>query len=228
MHYLYSESNAEDLIILDGDEARHASVLRLKKDEPVGILNGKGRLAIGLGDEGRKIYRINVHKIEHTSMPNFKVHVAIAPTKQIDRFEWFLEKATELGVHEITPLISDHGERNRLNTERLHKILIAAIKQSGRPWLPLLNVPITIESFIKKQESPTYLAHVSGQTIHSIKIDPNEKSVCIIIGPEGDFSDRELHQAKDLNIPFVSFGEYRLRTETAGIYAAAYFAHSNK
>jgi 16S rRNA (uracil1498-N3)-methyltransferase len=140
-----------------------------------------------------------------------------------------LEKATELGVHEITLLNCDHGERQRVNLERLQKILIAAIKQSGRPWLPKLNLPISLESLFKSRIAESiYVAQVDGMPLtdwsHSAKF---QDSLCFCIGPEGDFSEKELALIKKMSIPSVSFGGYRLRTETAGVYVAAYFAQMN-
>lgn len=229
MHYLFSESISEDMIILEGDEARHAAVLRLKPSEEIGVLNGQGRIAYGTAEEGRKLFRVRISRIEQKPHPAFNLHIAIAPTKQMDRIEWFLEKATELGVHEITLLNCDHGERQRVNLERLQKILIAAIKQSGRPWLPKLNLPISLESLFKSRIAESiYVAHVDGMPLtdwsHSAKF---QDSLCFCIGPEGDFSEKELALIKKMSIPSVSFGGYRLRTETAGVYAAAYFAQMN-
>ncbi len=229
MHYLFSESISEDMIILEGDEARHAAVLRLKPGEEIGVLNGQGRIAYGTAEEGRKIFRVLISRIEQKSLPAFKLHIAIAPTKQMDRTEWFLEKATELGVYEITLLNCDHGERQRVNQERLQKILIAAIKQSGRPWLPKLNQPISLEALFKSTIAESiYVAHAGGLSVTEWDLAGKlPASLCFCVGPEGDFSDKELALIKKLSIPAVSFGGYRLRTETAGVYAAAYFAQRN-
>jgi 16S rRNA (uracil1498-N3)-methyltransferase len=229
MHYLYSESDeVNDTIILEGEEARHAFVLRLKKEEKIGILNGRGRVYIGIGGQkDKKSFQINIEHIQEKPLNPFHLHIAVAPTKQMDRFEWFLEKATELGVQTITPLICDHGERERLNMDRLKKILIASIKQSGRPWLPSLNESIACDEFLKKNKSETiFLAHSEGKLLLHQDLS-TKTSVCICIGPEGDFSERELTLANHLVIPAVSFGPYRLRTETAGLFAVAYFAQWN-
>ncbi|MEP7322260.1 MAG: RsmE family RNA methyltransferase [Saprospiraceae bacterium] len=229
MHFLYSETTVlNDAILLDGEEAQHALVLRLKKDEKISILNGKGKVYLGTGEQLRKkSFLVQIESVTETLSSPFNLHIAIAPTKQIDRFEWFLEKATELGVQTITPLLCDHGERERLNLDRLKKILIASIKQSGRPWLPVLNDPKTFDEFLNENKSETtYLAHAEGKLLQHQ--NPLMKtSICVCIGPEGDFSDRELILADQLGASRISFGPYRLRTETAGLLAVAYFAQWN-
>ena len=138
-----------------------------------------------------------------------------------DRYEWFLEKATEIGIHEITPIICDHSERKVINTERFDKILLAAMKQSNELYLPKLNEAVTFKEFIKlEREGLKLIAHceeTDKKTLKSV-LKPNE-SITVLIGPEGDFSEKEIASAHENNFIPVSLGNTRLRTETAAIVA---------
>ncbi|MBE9491864.1 MAG: RNA methyltransferase, partial [Bacteroidetes bacterium] len=148
-------------------------------------------------------------------------HLAIAPTKNINRFEWFLEKATEIGIDEISPIICDHSERKTLKTDRLNKILITAIKQSIKVYLPKLNSPLTFNEFIQKPcSSFKFIACIDEEhQLNLKKAYQKGKDVVIIIGPEGDFSREEIKLAKELKYLPISLGKSRLRTETAAIVA---------
>jgi 16S rRNA (uracil1498-N3)-methyltransferase len=138
-----------------------------------------------------------------------------------DRYEWFIEKATEIGVQEITPIIGEHSERKIVKTDRLHKILLSAMKQANRFTLPKLNEPVLYKDFIKqKLLGQKFIAHCEEFNKKSLKsvLIPNE-DVTILIGPEGDFSTKEIEQAINSNFIPVSLGDTRLRTETAAIVA---------
>jgi 16S rRNA (uracil1498-N3)-methyltransferase len=160
--------------------------------------------------------------------PVFSIHVGIAPTKQAERFEWFLEKATELGVSAVTPVICRRSERQHLRLDRLEKIMISAMKQSSRYWLPALNAPLPFEAWVSGvQAERKYLGWLPedeacpplSQFLH------DETDVAVAIGPAGDFDPAEVSAALDADFRSISLGEARLRTETAGILAVALLRH---
>ncbi len=158
------------------------------------------------------------------------MHLAVAPTKMNDRYEWFLEKATEIGIQEITPIICDHSERKVVNQERFEKIILAAMKQSNELFLPKLNNAITFKEFIKQKSSGLQLiAHCEETDKKSLKsvLKPNE-NITILIGPEGDFSEKEIALAIANEYIPVSLGTTRLRTETAAIVACHSVAFFNE
>ena len=151
----------------------------------------------------------------------YSLHVAVAPTKNIERFEWFLEKATEIGIHEISPIICEHSERRILKKERLERVIQAAMKQSLRTYLPKLNDPISYSEFIeKKQKGLLFIAHCAQDEKLELKRRvAADKDITILIGPEGDFSPTEIDKAYEQGFLPVSLGEGRLRTETAALVA---------
>jgi 16S rRNA (uracil1498-N3)-methyltransferase len=164
----------------------------------------------------------------HPPMP-YQLHIAVAPTKLNDRFEWFLEKATEIGIHEITPIFCDRSERRSIRQERMEKVVLAAMKQSLHPYLPQLNDAIPFETFVQGQHSgDRFLAHCGeGEKIElKARVRPNTRTT-ILIGPEGDFSSREIGTALERGFLPVALGATRLRTETAAIVACATLALAN-
>lgn len=176
---------------------------------------------------------LNVEKVE--PLP-YSLHLAVAPTKLNDRFEWFLEKATEIGITEITPIICDHSERKVIKPERYEKILQSAMKQSLKAYLPVLNEATKFSDFISASNSQQklstdlkFIAHceeTKKQTLKSaLKVNRN---VTILIGPEGDFSVSEIQATKDCGYVPVSLGNSRLRTETAAIVACHSVAFINE
>ncbi len=205
------------------EEAKHlVKVLRKNIGDVIYVTNGKGLIIEGniIGIQKLKII-IEIRKeIIDNQKRNYFLHLAICPTKNIDRFEFFLEKATEIGVDEITPLLSDHSERKNINQERLNKILITAGKQSLKANFPKLNPLVTVSSFIKsnanKDINLACCSKFNQKTeIKELKISNN---VIFMIGPEGDFSKAEIDLAIENNIKLISLGRQRLRTETAGIF----------
>ncbi len=216
---------SEELLI-EGEEGRHAFVLRIRSGESVGILNGKGQVMFGLVKEVTKHnLSIRIKECKTILAPEPLLHLAISPTKQLDRFEWFLEKAAEFGVSAVTPLVCDHTDRITYKYERWQKILVSALKQSGRPYLPVLNQATDWSAFLQLPHAiQPHLAHSSGHDLRQIDV-ANKRDLIICIGPEGDFSAPEIEQAEQLSIPLISLGNYRLRTETAGVMLAAYFSH---
>ena len=207
----------------DKEESRHIiKVLRKKDSDILHVTNGLGLLfetQITLASDNKCI--VQVISIKKTDEPKFRLHLAVAPTKMNDRFEWFLEKATEIGIQEITPIICDRSERKVINLERFEKIILSAMKQSNETYLPKLNEAISFKEFIKqKNEGLQLIAHCEETDKKSLKdiLQPNE-SVTMLIGPEGDFSEKEIALALENNYQPVTLGNTRLRTETAAIVA---------
>jgi 16S rRNA (uracil1498-N3)-methyltransferase len=160
-------------------------------------------------------------KIEQFEKRAFKLHIAIAPTKNIDRLEWFLEKATEIGIDEVTPLLCEHSERKQIKNDRLEKVIVSAMKQSLKAYLPKLNNLTNFETFINScNEQQKFIAHCQqGDKVHLFNSLQKNKSVVLLIGPEGDFSISEVEMATAAGFKAVTLGNSRLRTETAGIVA---------
>lgn len=217
----------------DKTESKHiVRVLRKNEGDQIQITNGKGQLftsKIEIANDKKCLVTI-VNVENFTKHWNYYLHIAIAPTKLNDRFEWFLEKATEIGIDEITPIICDHSERKILKTDRMEKIIHAAAKQSLKYHFPKLNDPITFKEFINSYfEGQLFIAHCEDTNKKSLKtvIKPNQKTT-ILIGPEGDFSSKEIEQSLVHNFIPVSLGESRLRTETAGLVAVHSVAFVNE
>lgn len=207
----------------DKEESKHIiKVLRKKDSDILHVTNGLGYLfktEITLASDNK--CTVKIISFEKTAPSKFHLHLAVAPTKMNDRFEWFLEKATEIGIHEITPIICDRSERKVINNERFDKIILAAMKQSNELFLPKLNEAISFKEFVKqKQEGFKFIAHCEETNKKTLKsaLEPN-KNVTLLIGPEGDFTEKEIELALDSNYIPVSLGNTRLRTETAAIVA---------
>ena len=207
----------------DKDESRHiVKVLRKKTGDILHITNGNGWLfKAELTTAEIKHCTVKIIDKELKPKRSFNLHLAVAPTKMNDRYEWFLEKATEIGIEEITPIICDHSERKIIKTERFEKIIQSAMKQSLQCYLPKLNTAITFKEFITKNfEEQCFIAHCEedDKTALKSKLTIN-KDALILIGPEGDFSVKEIKQALEANYFPVTLGKTRLRTETAAIAA---------
>ncbi|WP_130736263.1 16S rRNA (uracil(1498)-N(3))-methyltransferase [Flavobacterium sp. J27] len=207
----------------DKEESKHIiKVLRKKEGDKIQLSNGKGYLFFGeiiLASD--KKCQIKITDSKFIAPRNYKIHLAVAPTKMNDRYEWFLEKATEIGIDEITPIICEHSERKIFKTDRAEKILQAAMKQSLQYYLPKLNAPIPFLDFISKEYTEKkYIAHCEEQDKKSFKdtIQKKEDTV-VLIGPEGDFSLHEIETALQKKFIPVTLGNTRLRTETAAIVA---------
>ena len=207
----------------DKEESKHIiKVFRKKDTDILHVTNGLGLLfetEITLASDNK--CTVKIIAIEKAEPSKFKLHLAVAPTKMNDRFEWFLEKATEIGIHEITPIICDRSERKVVNKERFEKIILTAMKQSNVLFLPKLNEATTFKEFIKhKNEGLQLIAHCEETDKKSLKsvLKPNE-NVTLLIGPEGDFSEKEIALAVENKFVPVSLGNTRLRTETAAIVA---------
>ena len=222
MQLFYLENPEKD-IILSTEESKHATkVLRKKEGDILNFTDGKGRFykaEITVADT-RKCRLQIVSSEQKEKQHNYHLHIAIAPTKNMDRFEWFLEKATEIGIDEITPIICEHSERKVLKTERCNRILLSAMKQSLKFHLPKLNEAIILKDFLKQDfEGGKYIAHCEQGEKQELITEKKEQKTLILIGPEGDFSPNEIDLSLQNQFKSVSLGTSRLRTETAGIVA---------
>ena len=214
------------------DESKHiVKVLRKSVGDVLEITNGQGWLfqaKISSGD----IKNCSAEIIYKTLQPKkaYSLHLAVAPTKMNDRYEWFLEKATEIGIDAITPIICDHSERKAVKEDRYEKILQSAMKQSLNCYLPKLNNAISFKDFIGKDfNGLRFIAHCQNLSRVSLKTELRaETEITILIGPEGDFSVKEIEMAIRNNFIPVTLGETRLRTETAAIVACHSVAFVNE
>jgi len=205
------------------DESKHiVRVLRLKNGDSIHLTNGKGGLfKAKLVDNHPKRCTVSVIETKtNFEKRNFKLHLAIAPTKNISRYEWFLEKATEIGIDEITPIICEHSERKEIKNNRLEKVIIAAIKQSLKAYVPKLNKTEKLPAIIQQDfQGQKFIAYCDGDHIHLKDQYVPQEDAIILIGPEGDFSPEEVKFAKENGFKTVGLGKSRLRTETAAIAA---------
>lgn len=223
MQLFYQPHIEEGSHYLDDEESRHAiKVLRLKQGDMVDLTDGKGNFyKARITDANHKKCYFEITNV-YASGPNLTFrHIAIAPTKNLDRTEWFVEKAVELGVDRITFLHCEHSERKVLKTDRIVKKAIGAMKQSGQAHLPTIDELTSFKSFVKGVQSDLkFIAYVDFENRDELKesIAPG-KSNLVLIGPEGDFSVNEVNMAVESGFIKVSLGKNRLRTETAGIAA---------
>jgi len=208
-------------ISLDEDESRHCiRTLRLKVNDPIKLIDGKGNIFTAkIIEANPKRCQVEITNKETIQKKPFYSHMAIAPTKNMNRFEWFVEKATELGVDEITPLICNHSERKKINHDRLEKIIISALKQSRNPYKPILNSLLLFSGFIKKHfgQDSKFIAYCNEENKTLSSLYKRGENAVILIGPEGDFDQEEIDQATMNGFIPVSLGMNRYRTETAGI-----------
>lgn len=224
MQLFYIPNISGNEVILNETESKHAiRVLRLTVGNQVQLIDGDGGFyEAEISDAHHKRCKLLItNSIQEFEKKNFKLHIAIAPTKNIDRFEWFLEKCTEIGIDEITPLLSEHSERKVIKSERLEKILVAAMKQSLKAYLPKLNSITNFNAIISNSEYKNkYIAHCNdGDKVHLKNCIQKNEDTLILVGPEGDFSPEEVALAKENGFKEISLGTARLRTETAGVVA---------
>lgn len=225
MKLFFGEINNGKAIINDEEQQHIVKVLRMKDGEEIHVTDGKGNIASGtLIIEGKKA-GIEVAEIK-TETPDFnpKLHIAIAPTKNIDRIEFFVEKAVEMGISEVTILLTEKTERKNLNIDKIRKQAIAASKQSLRFHFPVINDLIKIQDFLKNIDSETTFVAHCNENLERINLNeiPKLENYTFLIGPEGDFSDKEILFLAEKGIKAVSLGNQRLRTETAGVFVAAW------
>jgi 16S rRNA (uracil1498-N3)-methyltransferase len=228
MHLFYTPGITGETYTLNEEESKHAiRVLRLKTGDLIQLIDGSGGFYTAeIIDDHQKhcSVRIKEMKKEFEKRDHF-LHIAIAPTKNNDRSEWFLEKATEIGIDEISLLECTNSERSVVKTERLQKVAISAIKQSLKAYLPKINEIIALKKFLSASTSfkgQKFIAHCNNslsQGSHLKTLYTAGKDVLILIGPEGDFTSEEVKLAVENGFKEISLGSSRLRTETAALYA---------
>ncbi|MCD8303801.1 MAG: 16S rRNA (uracil(1498)-N(3))-methyltransferase [Prevotellaceae bacterium] len=223
MHYLYDPDLRGEL---PEEEARHAlRVLRLGEGDEIRLVDGKGGLYEAEITEarGRRVsYKVLTE--EHTEpLRQGRLHLAVAPTKNSERMEWLVEKATEIGFDELTFLLCRHSERRTLNMERLERIVVAAMKQSQKAWKPRLNPLMDFSEFLQGERvGGKYICHChEGLSLkpHLLEVLRAGEDATVLVGPEGDFSLEEVQEAERRGYVGVSLGRSRLRTETAALAA---------
>ncbi len=223
LFYNTSLNESTESFSFDKEESKHIiKVLRKKDGDTLHVTNGLGFLfetKITLASDNK--CTVEIVSFTQKEPSKFHLHLAVAPTKMNDRYEWFLEKATEIGIQEITPIICDRSERKVVNMDRFEKIILSALKQSNELYLPKLNPAISFKEFVVQEKNGLQLiAHceeTDKKTLKSV-LQPNQ-DVTLLIGPEGDFSEKEINLALENKFQPVSLGNTRLRTETAAIVA---------
>ena len=204
MHLFYTPDISGNIYTLSEEESHHCTkALRLKKDSVIHLTDGKGNLyrCIIIADDHKRCTVRVEETIKAFGKKNYAIHLAVAPTKNTDRFEWFLEKATEIGVEEITPLICEHSERTKFKTDRFQKVIISAMKQSLKAYLPSLNEPCTFAELIKKDFIGNKFIASYQENNSSLKaLYKKESDVLILIGPEGDLVIRILNWQKNVTL----------------------------
>ena len=224
MQLFYSTNIQSNHLVLEGEEARHVQVLRKQPGDKLHVVNGQGTLFTTKLDEVEKkrcILAIT-KRVEEYQKSAFRLGIAIAPTKNIARLEWFLEKCTEIGISDVFPVLCDHSERKHIRPDRLEKILIAAMKQSLKAYLPRLHPLVKFSDWV--QSNLEWDQKMIGHCIESKKVGIPQiyqpgHDVLLLIGPEGDFSPEEVAISVQNGFEPVHLGPHRLRTETAGVVA---------
>jgi 16S rRNA (uracil1498-N3)-methyltransferase len=228
MQLFFTEKIDAGHAILTEEEAHHClHVLRHSIGDRINVTDGKGGIykAIII-NKSKKECQINIEDLKIVSQPPYKhLSIAIAPTKNIDRFEWFVEKATEIGIHRIIPIITENSERTIIKIDRIKRVAISAMKQSNHYYLPEITELMKWSDFIKgKYKGQLAIAHCNTKGLpHLKKLILLNTDILICIGPEGDFTPKEIDEAHLNSFESVNLGESRLRTETAGIYACTSF-----
>ncbi|HMJ68643.1 MAG TPA: RsmE family RNA methyltransferase [Cyclobacteriaceae bacterium] len=216
MNLFYQPRLQEGVTFLDGDEAHHAlRVLRIRKGDELMVTDGKGVLANAIFTDAANF---TITKQVASPVKRFSINLFVAPTKNADRMEWLIEKATEIGVDSITLIECARSERRKISHERLVKMAVSAMKQSQQSWLPEVKPLVSFEAIIKTKHSQSFIAHVDHANPDNLKdLATPGKTYGLLIGPEGDFTDDEIKLAMTNGWQKVSLGTTRLRTETAAI-----------
>jgi 16S rRNA (uracil1498-N3)-methyltransferase len=224
MHHFYCPHILSSLQLTEEESVHAIRVLRLGIGDTIRIFDGNGHIYNAVIEQAHPKHT-SVRISDTLLVPknrNYRIHIAIAPTKNLDRIEWFVEKVCEMGVDRITPLICRYSERKICKTDRLHKIMVAAIKQSQQAYMPVLDDAMDFSEWLSSSESEQkFIAHCYDDNTKKELANAyiSGKDVVVGIGPEGDFSEEELKKAFEKGFKSVSLGETRLRTETAGIVA---------
>jgi len=231
--YISDYDDAQNQIVLNEETSKHiVQVLRMKMGELLNLTDGKGNLlTCKITDDHKKHCSVQIESQRQIPDSSRKVTIAISLVKNTNRFEWFLEKATELGVAEIIPLICERTEKERFRQDRMQGIVISAMLQSQQTWLPLLHEPVQYENMEmwKCTNGSNFIAHCidteKRSLLNSHMSASSHSLVCI--GPEGDFTPKEIELALQQKFIPVTLGETRLRTETAGVVAATLLCLGN-
>jgi len=228
MRFFFIPDIHQSEVFLSEDESKHCiRVLRLVMDDQVKLVDGKGNLYTGvIKDPDLRKCRLEIIHIEKEyGYRDHYLHVAIAPTKSMERFEWFLEKSVEIGINEITPLICSRSERKHIRTDRAEKIMISAIKQSGRAYLPVMNPLTDLETFILASGNTSkIICHCESDGLPALRdVVRDRPNALIMVGPEGDFTRDEISLATGNQFFEAGLGPFIYRTETAGIQVCSIF-----
>ncbi len=219
MNLFYSNfSESQDEIVVNENDSKHIiKSYRKNIGDIIKFTNGDGLLAEAkIIFKGKKI-KVKIVKLSKRKPNKVSISIAISPLKNPSRFEWFVEKATEIGIKEITPIITKYSEKKKVNHERLERISISSLKQSNQLFKPKINNTEKFSDFLKNNSDQKIMANLKTKNI-LIKESINSNQICLIIGPEGGFSNDEIQEVKNNKITEISFGENRLRSETAAIY----------
>ncbi len=226
MQLFYTPDLSGNFYTFNEQESKHCiKVLRLNSEDIVYLIDGKGGFfKAEIVDPHYKRCCVEIkEQLPDPDKRDYRIHIAVAPTKNIDRIEWFLEKACEIGIDRITPLLCKRSERKVIKKERLEKILISAMKQSFKATLPVLDELTPIKEFLKQDNTSTRFVAYCDETIKERKLLRDQiikgEDILIMIGPEGDFDKEEIELAFDNNFIPVTLGNSRLRTETAALVA---------
>lgn len=228
LHFFYVEELMGENVKLDEDTSRHVvSVLRMKEGEKLNLTDGKGSLVEAeITDAHKKKCAVKIVSKRYNGAGDRKTIIGISILKNTSRFEWFLEKVTELGISEIIPLICDRTEKENFRYDRMKGILVSAMLQSQQVWLPVLHQPVGFEQLMRLEEinriGQRFIAHCLPDQKDNLAtvIDKSKPAQIVLIGPEGDFTKEEVEFALKYHFIPVSLGNTRLRTETAGMVAA--------
>jgi 16S rRNA (uracil1498-N3)-methyltransferase len=230
MDLYYGQPSEGNIIILDEDESKHLiNVKRGLESDIVYVTDGKGKLFVTeIQSRDKRNCTLSILETKTSIKRKPSLHIAIAPTKNIERIEWFLEKVTEIGIDEVSFILCRHSERKEIKIERLNRVLVAAMKQSLKTFLPKLNPMIDFKKMIPNDShNDRMICSLTDETKSFKEIYSEGKSLLALIGPEGDFHQDELLLAKENGFKTVSLGEERLRTETAGVTICSFFSFVN-
>ncbi len=225
MHWFYSDSIEGQLIQLQGEEARHcAKVLRMQMRDAIQVFDGMGNLHTATIQQISKQHvQATITETKHMPPSPYQIHLAIAPTKNISRLEWCIEKCCELGISSITPLLCQRSERKVIKPERLQKIILSATKQSQKTYLPKLHALTSVKNYLRQSFTGSqhicHCAYDSNPHLVNTYQSSVDVHVHIMIGPEGDFHNEEVQAALNVGFQSTGLGTERLRTETAGVHA---------
>lgn len=228
--YISAYSGGQQLITLDEDTSRHVvQVLRMKVGEQLHLTDGLGHLLMAeITDDHKKHCTVAVRDIKFTPAAERNVSIAISNIKNASRFEWFLEKASEVGITEIIPLVCERTEKERFRYDRMNAICISAMLQSQQVWLPRLSEPQSFKEVLEQSTaSAKYIAHCEEGPKNPLADQEPAANTLLLIGPEGDFTRNEIELAIQHHFMPVSLGNTRLRTETAGVVAAVLLKYSS-